>query len=89
MQAVGKGAYGTVCSARERATGERVAIKKIANCFDHVVDARYAAYNGQLLPCGYVGERVNSQSLQSHWCLTKAPLYHSLPLHGLIFVKFQ
>lgn len=43
MQAVGKGAYGTVCSARERATGERVAIKKIANCFEHIVDARFTS----------------------------------------------
>lgn len=47
-QAVGKGAYGTVCSARERATGERVAIKKIANCFDHIVDARSASLLYQL-----------------------------------------
>ena len=40
LQAVGKGAYGTVCSARDKLTGQRVAIKKIANCFEHIVDAR-------------------------------------------------
>lgn len=50
MQAVGKGAYGTVCSAREKATGERVAIKKIANCFDHIVDARLVMQAGSLPP---------------------------------------
>ena len=43
LQAVGKGAYGTVCSAWDKSTNEKVAIKKIANCFDHVVDARYGA----------------------------------------------
>lgn len=42
MQAVGQGAYGTVCSARDHLTGKKVAIKKISNCFDHDVDARSA-----------------------------------------------
>lgn len=39
-QAVGQGAYGTVCSAKDHVTGRKVAIKKISNCFDHDVDAR-------------------------------------------------
>ena len=38
-EVIGKGSYGVVCSAVDNATGERVAIKKINNVFDHVSDA--------------------------------------------------
>lgn len=36
---IGKGSYGVVCSARDAKSGEKVAIKKINNVFDHVSDA--------------------------------------------------
>jgi serine/threonine protein kinase len=36
---VGKGSYGVVCSAVDNFTGEKVAIKKIHNVFEHVSDA--------------------------------------------------
>ncbi|XRB05962.1 mitogen-activated protein kinase [Pycnococcus provasolii] len=36
---IGKGSYGVVCSAIDNHTGERVAIKKINDVFDHVSDA--------------------------------------------------
>jgi len=36
---IGKGSYGVVCSAVDKLTGEKVAIKKITNVFDHVSDA--------------------------------------------------
>jgi mitogen-activated protein kinase 1/3 len=36
---IGKGSYGVVCSAIDRQTGEKVAIKKINNVFAHVADA--------------------------------------------------
>jgi mitogen-activated protein kinase 1/3 len=36
---IGKGSYGVVCSATDNYTGERVAIKKITNVFEHVSDA--------------------------------------------------
>ena len=36
---IGKGSYGVVCSAIDRKTGERVAIKKINDVFAHVADA--------------------------------------------------
>jgi len=36
---IGKGSYGVVCSATDRKTGEKVAIKKIEKVFDHVSDA--------------------------------------------------
>ena len=45
----GKGAYGVVCSAKDTATGEKVAIKKIANAFDNVVDATRTLREIQLL----------------------------------------
>ena len=40
IKPIGKGAYGVVCSAKNTETGEKVAIKKIANAFDNVTDAR-------------------------------------------------
>lgn len=36
---IGKGSYGVVCSAVDNFTGEKVAIKKINNVFEHVSDA--------------------------------------------------
>jgi tRNA A-37 threonylcarbamoyl transferase component Bud32 len=40
IRPIGKGAYGTVCSADDLITNERVAIKKIGNVFDSPLDAR-------------------------------------------------
>eukprot|EP01026_Neomeris_dumetosa_P030082 TRINITY_DN24164_c0_g1_i14.p1 TRINITY_DN24164_c0_g1~~TRINITY_DN24164_c0_g1_i14.p1 ORF type:complete len:480 (+),score=62.01 TRINITY_DN24164_c0_g1_i14:412-1851(+) len=39
LEVIGKGSYGVVCSALDRFTGEKVAIKKITNVFEHVSDA--------------------------------------------------
>mmetsp|Transcript_2070 Transcript_2070/g.8012 ORF Transcript_2070/g.8012 Transcript_2070/m.8012 type:complete len:395 (+) Transcript_2070:223-1407(+) len=36
---IGKGSYGVVCSATDNKTGEKVAIKKITDVFEHVSDA--------------------------------------------------
>lgn len=38
-EVIGKGSYGVVCSAYDSKTGEKVAIKKINNVFDHPSDA--------------------------------------------------
>eukprot|EP00878_Enallax_costatus_P025960 GHUV01027824.1.p1 GENE.GHUV01027824.1~~GHUV01027824.1.p1 ORF type:complete len:322 (+),score=71.18 GHUV01027824.1:492-1457(+) len=40
IKPIGKGAYGVVCSARNLETNEKLAIKKIANCFNNAVDAK-------------------------------------------------
>lgn len=40
IRAIGKGAYGVVCSAKDTISGRKVAIKKITNAFDNVTDAR-------------------------------------------------
>ena len=40
IKAIGKGAYGVVCSAKNLVTGEKVAIKKIGNAFENLTDAR-------------------------------------------------
>ncbi len=40
IKAIGKGAYGVVCSAKHVPSGEKVAIKKITNAFENLVDAR-------------------------------------------------
>ena len=39
-QAIGKGAYGVVCSAKNLSNSEKVAIKKIGNAFENLTDAR-------------------------------------------------
>lgn len=36
LEPVGQGAYGIVCAARDEVTGERIAIKKIENAFEHI-----------------------------------------------------
>ena len=38
-EVIGKGSYGVVCSAYDTHTGEKVAIKKINDIFEHVSDA--------------------------------------------------
>ncbi|XP_027358444.1 mitogen-activated protein kinase 9 [Abrus precatorius] len=39
QEVIGKGSYGVVCSANDTHTGEKVAIKKINDVFEHVSDA--------------------------------------------------
>eukprot|EP00250_Pteridium_aquilinum_P021098 c25025_g2_i1 orf=1-468(-) len=39
LEVIGKGSYGLVCSAIDTHTGEKVAIKKINDVFEHVSDA--------------------------------------------------
>ena len=39
QELIGKGSYGIVCSALDTQTGEKVAIKKINDVFQHVSDA--------------------------------------------------
>lgn len=39
QEVIGKGSYGVVCSAMDKQTGERVAIKKIEDVFQHASDA--------------------------------------------------
>ena len=38
-EVIGKGSYGVVCSATDTMNGQKVAIKKIINVFDHVSDS--------------------------------------------------
>lgn len=49
IKAIGKGAYGVVCSAENTANKEKVAIKKITNAFSHVMDARRTLREVKLL----------------------------------------
>lgn len=39
QEVIGKGSYGTVCSAVDTHTGEKVAIKKVHGIFEHISDA--------------------------------------------------
>ena len=49
IKAIGKGAYGVVCSAKDGETGAKVAIKKITNAFENLVDARRTLREMKLL----------------------------------------
>ena len=49
IKAVGKGAYGVVCSAKDALSGDKVAIKKITNAFDNLTDARRTLREMKLL----------------------------------------
>ena len=40
LKPLGRGAYGVVCSATDKVTGRKVAIKKIPKAFDDLVDAK-------------------------------------------------
>jgi mitogen-activated protein kinase 1/3 len=40
LKPLGRGAYGVVCSAQDKKTGKKVAIKKIGNAFDDLIDAK-------------------------------------------------
>lgn len=40
LKPLGRGAYGVVCSATDRLTGRKVAIKKIHRAFDDLIDAK-------------------------------------------------
>ncbi len=51
IKAVGKGAYGVVCSAQDRSTGKKVAIKKITNAFENIIDAKRTLRELVLLRC--------------------------------------
>lgn len=39
LEVIGKGSYGVVCAAIDTHTGEKVAIKKITDIFEHISDA--------------------------------------------------
>jgi mitogen-activated protein kinase 1/3 len=39
VQVIGKGSYGVVCAATDTHTGEKVAIKKIHDVFEHISDS--------------------------------------------------
>ena len=49
IKAIGKGAYGVVCSAKDALSGDKVAIKKITNAFDNLTDARRTLREMKLL----------------------------------------
>lgn len=40
IKALGRGAYGVVCSAVDKTTGKKVAIKKIPKAFEDLIDAK-------------------------------------------------
>ena len=40
IKCIGRGAYGVVCSALNKETGEKVAIKKVPNAFEDLIDAK-------------------------------------------------
>jgi serine/threonine protein kinase len=51
IKAIGKGAYGVVCSAHDEVTNKKVAIKKITNAFENIIDAKRTLRELVLLRC--------------------------------------
>lgn len=41
LQPIGKGSYGVVCSALNKETNQRVAVKKVSPISAHVIDAKH------------------------------------------------
>ena len=80
-EVIGKGSYGVVCSALDTKTGEKVAIKKINNVFDHVSDATRILREIKLLRLlRHPGERGRGhRGLQP---CAAAPLLRSTRGHG-------
>mmetsp|Transcript_30086 Transcript_30086/g.68090 ORF Transcript_30086/g.68090 Transcript_30086/m.68090 type:complete len:360 (-) Transcript_30086:165-1244(-) len=56
---LGKGAYGHVCAVSNKDTGERLAVKKVKNAFDDLVDAKRVLREIRLL-CSFDHENVLS-----------------------------
>eukprot|EP00760_Papus_ankaliazontas_P035213 PhM_4_TR7676/c0_g2_i1/m.8903/K04371/MAPK1_3; mitogen-activated protein kinase 1/3 len=50
VKAIGYGAYGFVCSARDTVTGDMVAIKKIPKVFDDLIDGKRILREVKILP---------------------------------------
>ena len=40
MKCIGRGAYGVVCSASIKGTKDKVAIKKVPNAYEDLIDAK-------------------------------------------------
>eukprot|EP00889_Picochlorum_renovo_P006698 jgi/Picre1/33728/NNA_001207.t1 len=51
IKAIGKGAYGVVCSAQDTVSQKKVAIKKITNAFENIIDAKRTLRELVLLRC--------------------------------------
>eukprot|EP00887_Chlorella_sp_A99_P006757 scaffold3.g6757.t1 len=62
IKAIGKGAYGLVCSANDTRTGEKVAIKKIGGVFDNPLDAKRTLREVAILR--HVGQHANIMGLR-------------------------
>ena len=81
IKAIGRGAYGVVCSARNKRTGDKVAIKKVGNIFGNLVDARRALREVRRFWCTcYVCGPASGHTASHH------VLYMALPssLHALL-----
>ena len=71
IKAVGKGAYGVVCSAKDQQAeagqaSDKVAIKKITNAFENLVDARRTLREMKLLRylrCAVCGALCGSEAV--------------------------
>ena len=57
LKPVGSGSYGIVCSATDSVTGSKVAIKKITNVFEDLIDAKRILREIKLLR--HLGEHEN------------------------------
>ena len=73
LRPIGGGSYGVVCSADDTATGRRVAIKKIANVFSDLVDAKCASASPRARARAADAPRAGGSSGRSSCCGTSGP----------------
>lgn len=71
VKAIGKGAYGVVCSAKNTESGEKVAIKKITNAFENLIDARRTLREMKLLRCLRCGSMGDQRGWSTMGCLNE------------------
>ena len=67
IKQIGHGAYGVVCSAFDRRTNRKVAIKKVTNAFQDLVDAKRILREVRLLSTMLIKSRVPSPR-EHHFC---------------------
>ena len=77
-QAVGKGAYGVVCSCRDTTTGRKVAVKKVGDAFNDETDAKRTLREIKLLRfLNHDNVRRNRRACTALYCRISSPLLPS------------
>jgi serine/threonine protein kinase len=89
LKPVGSGSYGIVCSATDTVTGQKVAIKKISNVFEDLIDAKRILREIKLLR--HLGDHENVIHILDIMTMPPVSMIHSLPIQRLLehsYIRF-